>query len=1766
MIDKPFRDNLEYFHAFIRTAQYIPNLTSRQDIFAETGRVLVSFYGADLVGFFEPGKDGGIEGHHWILPDNVPGTAVLTRETEKIIAGVLETGFLAAQRIDIPEPFASVFLPILWENQTAAVMLVGHRTSDPIPKELLNIYLAVAGIVSNAITGADAEFKNIVARKHAEEALKEARAQLAFLVSHTPVVLYRFSASDDFKVTFISDNVRQQMGYEAHEFMDDPAFWHDHIHPDDRKHVFRGLPRRVEKGTITSEYRFLTKDGIYRWTRDEVRAVRDVNGMPVEYLGYWIDITERKIAEEKLEYERKQLLSLFSSIDEIIYVCDPYTYEILYVNDALLRAFQKNPVGGICYKEFQGFYHPCEFCTNEILLKNKYKPYRWEYHNPLINRDFEMVDRIIKWPDGRDVRFEFAKDITERKKAEESLRESEEKFREIFENANDAIEIIELLDSGRPGKYLDLNTVACRMVQHTKEELLQHSPLEIDTGTFSRSFEEILRELHTDDHATFEAEHRRKDGIIVPVEVNAHIVTLLGKRVILSIVRDITERKRVEEALRIAHEKYTKAFLSAPNAITISELDSGRFIEVNDAATRIFGYSRDELIGKSAIELGIWLNKEERDHFIDQIRKHGKVSQFEVLERRKSGDLYYARVNADTISIGNITCIIAIIHDITDQKNAEAALRESEKRFRNLFETTSDLVWEVDETGHYTYVSPKVLATLGYTPDELRGKTPFDVMPPEEAARVGEIFSKIIASQQPFSSLENSSLHKDGYIVILDTSGVPVFRPDGTFCGFRGIDRDITARKRAEEAVQAAVKLHQLIDTMSISESMGYTLDEAERLTTSKIGFFHFVNPDEQTIQLITWSTETRKHCFIPKEPERNYPMEKAGIWVDCLRERKPVIHNDYASLPYKKGLPKGHVPVIRELVVPIFEEDKIIAIIGVGNKATDYDERDVNVLTLLAKNAWTLIQRKRAEEALRESRQILEAVLNTITVRVFWKDKNLVYLGCNTSFARDAGFEKPEDIIGKDDYAMGWREQAELYRGDDRAVIESGQHKLLFEEPQTTPSGQKIYLLTSKVPLRDASGEIIGVLGTYLDITARKYAEDALKESEERYRTILEQATDAVFIHDETGCILDVNRKACQSLGYTREELLSKSIGDIDPDVIQSEKDKLWGKVITGEHFTFESRQRRKDGCMIPVEVSLGSVHLPDGLVIISSVRDITDRKKAEEEERLTRERFETLVNVSEMRDASETELSEYVMEAACRMTGSTLAFIGAMTPDESVMDIISWSKSTMQDCRIAVSPIHFPVQKAGIWADAIRTQTPKIVNDYSVHHPGKKGLPEGHVRITRFLSLPILDNGKVVMVAAVANKPEEYDDADVTRLMLLMQGVWGNLQRRRSEDALKKSEEMYRVLFEESPISLFEEDFSDIKVWIDTKTNEDIGDFRTWLECHPEDVAGCAIMVNVTHINRATMALFGAASHKEFSEGLSRIFTKDSYDAFKEELIALAEGKNEFEGEVQIQTLNGERKTVLQKMTVVPGCEQTFSKILVSIIDITDLKRVEGALRQANKQLNILSSVTRHDILNQLLALKGYLELSQDIFDDPKTLSEYIQKEQHIANTIDRQITFTRNYQELGVAAPAWQNVNANIKSAIMDLPMRAVRVDVDRTDLEIFADRLFEKVFYNLFDNALKYGGDQMTTIRISSQESDTYLVIVCEDNGVGITDEDKKHLFTRGFGKHTGLGLFLSREILAVTGITIIENGVPGKGARFEITVPKGEYRINGSKGK
>lgn len=231
----------------------------------------------------------------------------------------------------------------------------------------------------------------------------------------------------------------------------------------------------------------------------------------------------------------------------------------------------------------------------------------------------------------------------------------------------------------------------------------------------------------------------------------------------------------------------------------------------------------------------------------------------------------------------------------------------------------------------------------------------------------------------------------------------------------------------------------------------------------------------------------------------------------------------------------------------------------------------------------------------------------------------------------------------------------------------------------------------------------------------------------------------------------------------------------------------------------------------------------------------------------------------------------------------------------------------------------------------------------------------------------------------------------------------------------------------------------------------------------------------------------------------------------------------------------------------------------IQCNIRDITDRKHAADALRLVNKKLNILSGITRHDINNQILTQNGFLELLHEKNQDPTNEDDFVRIAK-ASSRISAMIQFTKEYEEIGVDAPVWQDCHTIITTAATQAPLGQVTVKNDLpAGMKIFADPLIAKVFYSLMENAIRYGG-KITTIRFSSIESEGNEVIVCEDDGVGVAADEKEKIFDRGFGKHTGLGLFLSREILSITGITMTETGEPGKGARFEMTVPKGMWRI------
>ena len=347
---------------------------------------------------------------------------------------------------------------------------------------------------------------------------------------------------------------------------------------------------------------------------------------------------------------------------------------------------------------------------------------------------------------------------------------------------------------------------------------------------------------------------------------------------------------------------------------------------------------------------------------------------------------------------------------------------------------------------------------------------------------------------------------------------------------------------------------------------------------------------------------------------------------------------------------------------------------------------------------------------------------------------------------------------------------------------------------------------------------------------------------------------------------------------------------------------------------------------------------------------------------------------------------------------------------------------------------------------------------------------------------------------------------------------------ERKRAEDALKKSERTYRTVVEDQTelISRFRPDGTQIFV------NEA---YCQYFKKSREDLIGKKFFPRIP-----------AEDHRKVREHFASL-KKENPSAIDTHRVIMPDGS------VRWQRWS-DRAIFDKKGTIVEY--QSVGQ------DITEQKRAEDALALACQKMNLLSSITRHDILNQLTVLSGYLALSEEFASDEKLLG-FIKKEATATERINQQITFTKHYQDIGIQAPQWQNVHDTVISAAALLDMRSVDVQVPFSNIEIYADPLLGKVFYNLLENAVRHGHNT-SVVQFSYHENGDSLTIVCEDNGGGIDRETKKHLFKRGYGKNTGFGLFLIREILSITGITIDENGEFGRGARFEITVPNGAYRF------
>ncbi len=417
--------------------------------------------------------------------------------------------------------------------------------------------------------------------------------------------------------------------------------------------------------------------------------------------------------------------------------------------------------------------------------------------------------------------------------------------------------------------------------------------------------------------------------------------------------------RRSEKSLREREAVMSAIVGQAGDAIELTDLETMRFVEFNQAAYTLLGYTQEEYARLSVQDIQADWSPEQTRVMASEARP-GQEFRFETLHRRKDGSVIDVQVSLRIIDLNGHPHAVAIWTDIRARKASERALQESSLRYQAMKETTQDGFWVADLDGHILEVNQSYCTMSGYSRDELAHMTISELDARESRDETASRIQRII--EQGHDQFESLQQRKNGEVWHVEVSVSHSPTEGGRMYCFL---RDISERKRNEQLADLS---HQLMDLAQHGDQdrlLRAALDVGEALTHSQIGFLHFVEPDQENVSLQVWSTRTLSEMCFAEGKGLHYPISQAGVWVDCIHQSQPVIHNDYAALPDKKGMPQGHAKLVREATVPLVRNDSIVAVIGVGNKPHDYTDDDIRILQQILGMAIDFADRQQAEQRL---------------------------------------------------------------------------------------------------------------------------------------------------------------------------------------------------------------------------------------------------------------------------------------------------------------------------------------------------------------------------------------------------------------------------------------------------------------------------------------------------------------------------------------------------------------------------------------------------------------------------------------------------------------------------------------------------------------------------------------------------------------------------------------------------------------------------------
>lgn len=911
-------------------------------------------------------------------------------------------------------------------------------------------------------------------------------------------------------------------GFTSQELNGRPAlsFVPDHEHAQ----TAAAIQQAFEDGYAELEGHMLTKAQLtipYHWTG---AALKNEEGRVIGITGVGRDVSEKRRIQAELKRQRQQLLSAQALAHVGSWEWDISSGDMEW-SEEQFRIFGHEP--GTIQTTYETILaavlpddHDRVFTAIETALKERETldvECRIVRPNGEI-RNIHCRGEIVPDHAGHPARMSGSTlDITNRKQAELSLQQSEAHFRALIEHSSDIITVL-----GPDGTI--------RFESPSFERLLGYQQHEID-GRIAFDF------LHPDDLPTVlekfqlvvqrpgeaqtaEFRFRHKDGSWLVLEgIGRSILDTEGQRCVIVNSRDVTERKRSEAALIRSHGLLTSFVEHTPAAVAMLDKDL-RYVAVSRRWLQDYRLGDQNLIGKFHYDVFPEIRELKEWQAIHRRCLNGEV------ERREEDRFIRADGSEDWLRwevrpwhdvIGSIGGIIIFTEVITERKRAEQALRLSEARFRTVVEGTSDWMWEVDAQGRYTYSSPRVRDLLGYEPEEVLGKTPFDFMLPEEAERVGLLFGSIVEARSPFDQLENTQRHKDGHLVVLECRGVPILDAVGTLRGYRGFDRDITIQKQAEQALRVSEeKLRQ-------------------SLLASNTGLWD-------------WNTETNE-VRLSREWKRQLGYEAAEL-PDTFESWESRLHPDDRARAVTYAMQYRDNPVgAFQLDFRLLHKDGTYR--WINSHASFVSEPDGRRVRLLGSHT-DITERKQAEETLFESEARLRTLVSNIPGAIY---RCAVDKEWTMSYLSEAIF----DIVGypaAEFIGNHTRSYASVIHPDDRRLVEEATGASLREcRPYVLEyrlihaNGTVRWVYEKGQGVFTPDGEVRFLDGAIFDITERTRTESELQRSHAFLRQVIDTTPNFIFAKDRDGRFTLVNKALADAYGTTVDNLFGKTEADFNPN-----------------------------------------------------------------------------------------------------------------------------------------------------------------------------------------------------------------------------------------------------------------------------------------------------------------------------------------------------------------------------------------------------------------------------------------------------------------------------------------------------------------------------------------------------------------------------------------------------------------------------------------